>query len=109
MELLPYLLAGVVTGSVYGLTATGLVLTYKTSGVFNFAHGATATIAAFLFYTLTVSHDLSWQVAAFVCVFVLGPVLGLGYEVLARSLTDAPLVSRVTATVGVLIWLRRRN
>jgi len=103
MELLPYLLAGVVTGSVYGLTATGLVLTYKTSGVFNFAHGATATIAAFLFYTLTVSHDLSWPVAAVVCVFVLGPVLGIGYELLARSLADAPLVSRVTATVGVLI------
>ena len=103
MELLPYLLAGLVTGSVYGLTATGLVLTYKTSGVFNFGHGATATIAAFLFYTLTVSQDLSWPIAAAVCVFVLGPILGLGYELLARSLTDAPLVSRVTATVGVLI------
>jgi len=103
VDLLPYLLAGLVSGSVYGLTATGLVLTYKTSAVFNFGHGATATVAAFLFYTLTVSHGLSWPIAAIVCVLVLGPLLGLGFELLARSLTDAPLVSRVTATVGVLI------
>ena len=30
----------------------GLVLTYKTSGIFNFAHGAVAAGAAYLFYEL---------------------------------------------------------
>ena len=103
MELLPYLIAGLVTGSIYGLTATGLVLTYKTSALFNFGHGATAAVAAFLFYSLHVTHGMAWPLAAAISVLVLGPVLGLGFEVLARSLTDAPLVSRVTATVGVLI------
>ncbi|MBZ5739415.1 branched-chain amino acid ABC transporter permease/ATP-binding protein [Nocardioides mangrovi] len=103
MELLPYLIAGLVTGSIYGLTATGLVLTYKTSAVFNFGHGATAAVAAFLYYSLTVTHGMSWPLAAVISVLVLGPVMGLGFELLARSLTDAPLVSRVTATVGVLI------
>lgn len=103
MELLPYLIAGLVTGSIYGLTATGLVLTYKTSALFNFGHGATAAVAAFLYYSLTVTHGMSWPLAAIISVLVLGPVLGLGFELLARSLTDAPLVSRVTATVGVLI------
>ena len=32
-------LLGLATGSIYAMSATGLVLTYKTSGIFNFAHG----------------------------------------------------------------------
>ena len=35
--LLPFVILGITAGSVYGLTATGLVLTYKTAGIFNFA------------------------------------------------------------------------
>ena len=38
--MLPFIIAGLTTGSVYALAGVGLVLTYKTSGVFNFAHGA---------------------------------------------------------------------
>src|SRR5258705_136918 len=41
-ELLPFIIVGITAGSVYGLAATGLVLTYRTSGIFNFAHGAVA-------------------------------------------------------------------
>ena len=41
-DLLPFIVVGIVTGAVYGLTATGLVLTYKTSGIFNFAQGSIA-------------------------------------------------------------------
>ncbi len=37
----------------YGLAGTGLLLTYKTSGILNFAHGAVAAAAAYLFYWLT--------------------------------------------------------
>ena len=40
--MLPFIIGGLTTGSVYGLAAVGLVLTYKTSGVLNFAHGALA-------------------------------------------------------------------
>ena len=34
------------------LEGAGLVLTYKTSGIFNFAHGSIAALAAFVFYFL---------------------------------------------------------
>ena len=40
------MILGITAGSVYGLTGTGLVLTYKTSGIFNFAQGAVATTGA---------------------------------------------------------------
>ena len=51
-DLLPFIVIGLTAGSVYGLAGTGLVLTYKTSGVFNFAYGAIAAVAAFVFYWL---------------------------------------------------------
>ena len=57
---MPFIITGLVTGAVYGLAGVGLVLTYKTSGIFNFAHGALATVAAYVFYALHVEHELSW-------------------------------------------------
>ena len=36
-EILPFVVAGIAAGAIYGLVATGLVLTYRTSGIFNFA------------------------------------------------------------------------
>ena len=40
------LVIGTITGSAYGLVALGLVLIYKSSGVFNFAQGEFGTVAA---------------------------------------------------------------
>jgi branched-subunit amino acid ABC-type transport system permease component len=42
-----YTVLGLVIGGVYGIAAAGLVVTYTTSGIFNFAHGAIAMLAAF--------------------------------------------------------------
>ena len=49
-DFMPFIVIGLTFGSIYSLAALGLVLTYKTSGVFNFAHGAIAAVAAFVFY-----------------------------------------------------------
>ena len=38
--------AGLVTAALYAIAASGLVVTYTTSGVFNFAHGAFGMMAA---------------------------------------------------------------
>ena len=39
-EFLGFTVIGVAVGAAYAILATGLVVTYTTSGVFNFAHGA---------------------------------------------------------------------
>jgi ABC-type branched-subunit amino acid transport system permease subunit len=57
---LPFVVIGLTSGSIYGLAAVGLVLTYKTSGIFNFAHGSIAAIAAFVFYFLYQQHHVAW-------------------------------------------------
>ncbi len=102
--LLPFVILGITAGSVYGLTGTGLVLTYKTSGIFNFAQGAVATTGAYAFYLL---HDDVFHLpavpTALVCVFVLGPVLGLGMEAMARRLADASATMQVVATIGLVL------
>jgi ABC-type branched-subunit amino acid transport system ATPase component/branched-subunit amino acid ABC-type transport system permease component len=104
--ILPFIVAGLTTGSIFALAAVGLVLTYKTSGIFNFAQGALVSLSAFLFYFLHVQHGVPWPVAALVCIGVQGPVVGFFLELLARRLTAVSLAMKVLATVGVLLTVQ---
>ncbi len=104
--MLPFIIVGLTAGSVYALAGVGLVLTYKTSGVFNFAQGALATASAYLFYSLTVQHGMAWQPAALITILVLGPLVGLLLERVFRDLAMASLPIRVAATVGVLLIIQ---
>jgi ABC-type branched-subunit amino acid transport system ATPase component/branched-subunit amino acid ABC-type transport system permease component len=98
---LPFIVIGIATGAVYGLAATGLVLTYKTAGIFNFAYGGFAALSIFVFFFLHDEHGWPWPLAAFICLGVLGPVEGLLMERLARSLEHAGTEVGVVATVGI--------
>jgi len=101
--LLPFIVIGLVSGSVYGLAAMGLVLTYKTTGVFNFAHGAVATAAAYLFFELQSRNSIPWPVAL---ALTIGLVAGLGapvMEFIGRRLRQVPVATQVVATVGLLL------
>ena len=73
-------ISGGVSGAVYSLLAVGLVLTYSTSGVFNFAHAAVAFTTAFLFFELNTG--LGWPVwlAAIVSIVLFAPLLGFVLE-----------------------------
>ena len=57
-----YTIFGLVLGGVYGIAASGLVLTYNTSGIFNFAHGAEAMLGAFVYWDLR--FHLHWPAQA---------------------------------------------
>jgi ABC-type branched-subunit amino acid transport system ATPase component/branched-subunit amino acid ABC-type transport system permease component len=103
VSLLPFIVIGLTVGSVYALAAVGLVITYRTSGIFNFAHGALATVAVYVFYTLRVDHNLSWGWAALISVGVLGPVMGILMDFIARPLARRTTALQVTATVGIVI------
>jgi len=102
-DLWPFVIAGVATGSIYSIAAMGLVLTYKTSGIFNFSHGALAAASAYVFYELHVGHGQSWPVALAVVLFVVGPVSGLLLELLTRRLAEVTPAMRIVATVGLLL------
>ena len=98
-----FVVLGLATGAVYALAGVGLVLTYRTSGVFNFGHGAIATVAAYLFYTQSVQHGLPWPVAAVLSIIVLGTLIGLVLELWARRARRVPLSTQIAGTVGILL------
>ena len=52
IEVLSLALAGAVSGGLYAIMASGLVLTYQSSGIFNLGHGAIAFVSALSFYIL---------------------------------------------------------
>lgn len=100
---LPFIVIGLATGAVYGLAGAGVVLTYKTTGIFNFGYGAVAALSAFLFYLLHTDWDLAWPIAAAVCALVFAPLLGLVLELMGRSLHGASETLKVIATVGLIL------
>ncbi|MCW2751031.1 MAG: branched-chain amino acid transporter ATPase/permease [Aeromicrobium sp.] len=102
-EILPFIISGITTGAIYGLAGTGLVLTYKTSGIFNFGHGAIATAAAYVFYWLYVDHGLDWKLAFFLSVFVLGPLIGMLMERIARRLALQRTAWKIVGTIGLIL------
>jgi branched-chain amino acid transport system permease protein len=103
---LEYLVVGIVYGGTYAVTASGLVVTYATSGVFNFAHGAIGMMAAFTYWALHVS--LGWPTipSVMAVVLVLAPLTGALIErVLVRGLEGAPVVATVGVTLGLTLAL----
>lgn len=104
--LLPFIINGLVTGSVYGLVAMGLVLTYKTTGVFNFAHGAVATGAAYLFFELQSRNSVPWPVALLLTVLLVAGVGAPVMELMGRRLRNVPVATQVVATIGLLLAIQ---
>ena len=100
---LPFIVIGIATGAVYGLAGVGLVLTYKTSGIFNFGYGSIAAVCVFVFYILNTEHNVSWPIAAVISVGIFAPLLGLGLEVFARTLEGASDTIKVVSTVGLIL------
>ncbi|MFF5449205.1 ATP-binding cassette domain-containing protein [Streptomyces sp. NPDC012888] len=105
-DLLVFVLSGLVSGALYALLATGLVLSYSASGLFNFAHGATAYVSALTFYEL--HSGLGWPAvpAALLVVFVLAPGLGWGLDrLMFRKLARVGETAQIVATIGLLVAL----
>jgi branched-subunit amino acid ABC-type transport system permease component len=102
-DYLPFLVIGITVGSIYGIAAMGLVLTYKTSGVLNVGHGAVAAMAAVCFHQLRQEHGMPWPLAAALSILGFGVVAGLLMEQLARSLAHVPTSQKLVATVGLVV------
>src|SRR6516165_12297700 len=99
-------LSGAVTGAIYSIMASGLVLTYTTSGIFNFAHGAVAFATAYLYYQLNTGLGVPIVPALVICVLIFAPLMGLLLDrILLRRLAQAPIYARIVGTIGLLVAL----
>lgn len=105
-EFILFTISGLTTGSVYAIIASGLTLTYATTGVFNFAHGAIAMVAAFVFWQLHEAWQWPTLLAAVLVVAVAAPVFGLAIErVVMRRLEGASTVNTLVATAALMLAL----
>ena len=103
-DLIGYVIRGIPFGCVFALVAIGLVLTYKTSGVFNLAFGAQAFFSAAVYFDTRARHDWGNLPAFVLAVFVVGPVTGFVlYRLLYRHLRTAPEIARLVTSLGLLV------
>ncbi len=105
-DLLGFVLSGLVSGALYALLATGLVLSYSASGLFNFAHGATAYLCALTFYEL--HSGLGWPAVPTAILVVFGFAPGLGWaldRLMFRKLARVGETAQIVATIGLLVAL----
>ncbi|TDC72088.1 ABC transporter permease [Actinomadura sp. GC306] len=104
--MLQYVLAGLALGAIYAIASASLVVTYASSGVFNFAFGAMAFSVARFYYFLHTENGWPIAAAAAASLGVFAPALGaLLYWLLFRHLLLRPPLIKIVATIGVSVAL----
>jgi branched-chain amino acid transport system permease protein len=103
-DIIQFGIEGFPVGCVYALVAVGLVLTYKTSGVFNLAFGAQAFLSAAVFLKTRNDYDWPLWLSFVVAVVVIGPLVGLILDlVLFRHLRTASWMVKLATSLGLLV------
>jgi sulfate-transporting ATPase len=101
-----FLITGIALGSIYGVAAQGLVVTYATSGIFNFAQGAIGMFLAFVYWEFRVQIGLPTIVGILLTVLVAAPVMGILIERgIMRFLTNSSIVAQLVVTIGLMLGL----
>jgi len=104
---LPFVISGVVVGSIYAIAALGLVVTYRTTGLFNFAHGAIGMTVGFAWYELRADLHIPTFPAIAIALLVVAPLMGLVVDrLLFRSLSEASQASKIVVSLGLLTLLQ---
>lgn len=102
-QFLTFTIFGIVTAAIYAVAASGLVLTYTTSGIFNFAHGAFGMLAAFVYWKLRVDWGAPAPVALVAVLVVIAPAFGALVErIIFRGLQDVSEVTKLVVSVSLL-------
>src|SRR5690349_19631981 len=71
------IVVGLALGGIYAITAGGLVVTYATTGIFNFAHGSIGCFLAFSYWEVHVNRGWPTLLALAFVLLVEAPLLGL--------------------------------
>jgi len=122
-QYLSFAIIGLAFGCLYAAIGMGVVVTYHGAGVINFGAGAIAMWGAYVYAELRAKGDLVFPVAViphrislgdkvgFGPAFLLGvatcAVLGLLAHLLVfKPLQAAPILAKVVASVGILLFLQ---
>lgn len=104
--MLQYVLAGLALGAIYAIASAGLVFTFASAGVLNFAFGSMAYAVARFYYWLNSQHGWPTGAAGIASLLVVGPLLGVVlYAILFRFLRGQTTLVKLVATIGLSVAL----
>ena len=110
---LPFLiedsLTGLMTGGIYALIGVGIVLVFRATQVFNFAHGAVVMIGAYIYYSVTGALDalgLGYWAVYFIglpLTLIFASLFGMGIErTLMRPMLGQHIFAMIMITIGLI-------
>ena len=102
--ILPFIVAGLVLGSLYALSGVGMLVLYRTTGVLNFGYGALGAMSAMIAWQFA---ELRMQpVLAYVLGILVATALSLLFGFLAGPfLATVSTLTKATATLGLALVL----
>jgi sulfate-transporting ATPase len=101
-EVFRFALLGLGAGALYALSALGLVIIFRSSGVVNFAQGAMGMAGAYLFWELRDKRGMA-LVPAMALGILFSALIGLAtHVVVMRQLRNASNLTRVIATLAIV-------
>jgi branched-chain amino acid transport system permease protein len=104
--MLPYLVIGLVSGAIYALVTSGLVVTYRSTGILNFAYGALAFFIGRTYYFFNTQQGWPIWSSAVLSIVVIAPALGAAlWWLLFRHLQRVSTIVKVTTTIGLSVAL----
>ncbi|MEU6304808.1 ABC transporter permease subunit [Streptomyces chartreusis] len=101
-------LAGLSVGSAAALTGIGLVVTYRSTGVLNFAHGAIAMVCAYVLRQFVVEWGWPLWAGATMTLLVLAPGIGMLLERFVfrpLAVLGSDPAQTLVASIGVFVLL----
>ena len=105
-KFLIFTVVGLTLSAVYAIVASGLVLTYATTGIFNFAHGAIGMFVAFSYWQFRFAWGMPTPVALVLALGVLAPAIGLLIDrVIMRGLRGTSEATRLVVSISLLVGL----
>jgi len=100
----PFIVTGLVLGAVYALSAIGIVVLYRSTGVVNFAYGAIGAMGALVAWQMQ-RDDIPLWIGVIVAI-LLGGLLSLGYGLIAGPpLARRDALVKATASLGYALIL----
>ncbi|QIK75315.1 ABC transporter permease subunit [Nocardioides piscis] len=105
-SLLSFTILGIFTGAAYAIAASGLVLTYTTTRVFNIAHGAFGMVMSYVYWDFSQRQGLPVWLSLLLVLLVVAPLTGYAVQrYVTRNLGDAPVSVSLVVTVGLFVGL----
>lgn len=101
MDYLPYLISGLVTGTVLLLGSVGFSLVRRTENFLNISHGQILTLGAFLGYTFNVTLGLNIYISFLISTLITTVVGWITYKVFYKPIRSYGSLYLLFTSVGV--------